>query len=105
MDGRNDLYGNFRHEVYNPILEARPGWRELWDDAAMKYDIGWVLLDEGEPVLEALRADPGWLAAPDGSAPVIDERPGWEGIALLLRNTPENRERMPRLLAIARRRS
>lgn len=102
MDGRNDLYGAFRSDVFDRILFTQAGWRPIWDDAVRRYDVGWVLVDEKEPIVDALRGDPEWLTGPGGAVPVVVERPGEEGIAVLLRNTESNRERLPRLLALAR---
>lgn len=90
MDGRNDLYGAFRDEVYNRILDARPGWRGLWEEAVSKFDVGAVVVDESSGLRQALRSDPAWLpfGGPDG---VTDGEAGSTGVVLLLRNTPDNR--------------
>lgn len=105
MDGRNDLYGLFRREVYNRILLTAPGWEALWEDAVRRYDVGWILLDAGEPLVPALASRGGWIVD-DGGAPfVTDSAPGKEDVVLMLRDTPENRSKRPALEALARGRS
>ena len=65
MDGRNDLYGTFREEVYNRILFAEPGWSEAWDDAVARYDLGWVLVDATDPLASALARSSRWRRISD----------------------------------------
>lgn len=85
MDGRNDLYGAFRNEVYTPILETAPGWREAWERERARYDVGWALLDEASPLARALTTAPGWLP------PLHTDGPPGEGIVLVLADTEANR--------------
>lgn len=92
MDGRNDLYGRFRNEVYNPILRAEPGWRAALRDAVARWDLGWILVDAAEPIASALPGEPGWIS---GSPPRVDGGDG-DGIVLYLRDTEANRERLAR---------
>jgi hypothetical protein len=70
MDGRNDLYGMFRHTVYNPVLRAEPGWEKLWDEAVARFDVRWVLIDSTDPLAERLAGRPDWIrreaGEPDG---------------------------------------
>jgi hypothetical protein len=95
MDGRNDLYGTFRSEVFTPILEARPGWRALWSEAVERRGVRWALLDASAPLAAALRAEPGWI-----EAPTRDGGTGADAIVLFLRDTPEHRERAERAAAL-----
>jgi len=88
MDGRNDLYGTFRDDVYNPILEARPGWRESWRRVVERYDVECVMVDEADGLARHLRSEGGWIAAGDG---VLDGSPGRDGVVTLFRDTPANR--------------
>ena len=83
MDGRNDLYGAFREEVYNRILNAEPGWSEAWDDAVDRYDLGWVLVDATDPLAGELARSPGWRRVPDTEL-TRDPRFGVDGIVLFL---------------------
>jgi hypothetical protein len=103
MDGRNDLYGSFRHEVYNPILGTRPGWRSLWARAIEEYDVRWVLVDESDPLAAALTGDAAWLTAADGAPVVLDGRPGRDGVVLMPRNDPGNRKTLLHALRSAAR--
>ncbi len=96
IDGRNDLYREFTNDVYLPILWTAPGWERRWSDAVARYGIGWVLVDDTDPIASALRSDPEWLPGPPGRGPVVDGESGRDGIALFLRNTPANRERLAR---------
>ncbi len=89
MDGRNDLYGSFRNEVYNPILTTAPGWRSLWRDAVERYGLAWVLLDADAPLSEALRREPGWLPVESSALE--------PGMALFLSDRPEHRAALSRL--------
>jgi len=66
MDGRNDVYGVFREQVYNRILRVEDGWRPLWRDAAERYDVGCVLVDDDAPIARELRTEPGWIERPTG---------------------------------------
>lgn len=92
MDGRNDLYGPFRNDVYNPILRADPGWRGALENAVDRWDLGWILIDAAEPLASALPVEPGWIS---GTPARVDGGPG-DGIVLYLRDTAENRERLAR---------
>jgi len=92
MDGRNDLYGAFRHEVYNPILATRPGWRSLWARAVEEHDVRWVLVDEKDPLVAALAGDAAWLMAADGAPAVLDGEPGRDGVVLMPRDDPGSRQ-------------
>jgi hypothetical protein len=96
MDGRNDLYGAFRNEVYNRILFAQPGWEPLWREVVRRYDVGWVLVDVGDPLAAALSSDPEWLRVPDQGL-AADSESAWQGFALFLAATDGNR----RILASA----
>ncbi len=73
MDGRNDLYGTFRDEVYNRILRAAPGWRPMWRRAVREYDVRFALLDRDAPLATALAVDPGWRSVlpPERATPGI----------------------------------
>jgi len=86
MDGRNDLYRSFRTDVYQPILEGRPGWESLWDDVVRRYRIGWALLDARDPLATHLTQEAEWL-------PISDEM---SGIVLFLPNTSSNRHAVER---------
>lgn len=88
MDGRNDLYGTFRDEVYNPIREARPGWRNAWEEAVARYDVRWLMLDERDPLVGRLAADPTWQRPAGG---VVDGTPGVNGVVTLARRGGEDR--------------
>lgn len=83
MDGRNDLYGTFRAEVYNRILETEPGWSEAWDDAVARYDLGWALVDAEDPLATALARSPRWRRVQDE---VLTDDPRFraDGIVLFL---------------------
>lgn len=83
MDGRNDLYGTFRTSVYQPILEAAPGWERLWREAVRRYGIDCALLDASDPLAAALRGEPGWHAVP---AAAIGGGAGSDGIVLFVRD-------------------
>lgn len=61
MDGRNDVYGTFRDEVYNPLLRAEPGWRERWRAEVERHDVRWALLDADAPLASALAGEVGWM--------------------------------------------
>lgn len=89
MDGRNDLYGTFRDEVYNPILAARPGWRDAWRRAVDEHDVCCVMVDETDGLAGRLAAEGGWIAPAGG---VLDGTPGRDGVISLVRDTPANRE-------------
>ena len=99
MDGRNDLYGAFRDSPYNHVLETRPGWQPVWEDAVRRWDVGFLLLDAGEPLVRALEGERGWLWAPGGRAPVVDRGAAGEEIVLVLRDTPRHRAMLPAVLA------
>jgi hypothetical protein len=71
MDGRNDLYGTFRTEVYDRIRDAAPGWRAQWDDAIARYRLRWVLIDASEPLAAELATDPAWRRAPDDGDGIV----------------------------------
>lgn len=86
MDGRNDLYGDYRTEVYVPLLAAEPGWETIWDRETSRHDVGWVLIDETEPLARALAKRSGWL-----QGPITDGTPGRDGVVLFLRDTDANR--------------
>lgn len=86
MDGRNDLYRSFTHEVYNPILKALPGWRDLWSRAVREHDIRWVLIDAREELAKELSADPAWQLENLGPGGGADD-PG-AGVVLLSRRIP-----------------
>lgn len=89
MDGRNDLYEEFRDGVYNPIRMTAPGWEGMWQDAVIDYDVRWVLLDRDDPLVDALgRAGSGWIG------PFETDGGSGEEIALLLRDTADNRARV-----------
>lgn len=89
MDGRNDLYEEFRDGVYNPIRTTEPGWEGMWRDAVRDHEVGWVLLDRGDPLVDALgRVGAGWIG------PFETDGEGAATIALLVRDTPDNRARV-----------
>lgn len=92
MDGRNDLYGMFRHRVYNPILFAEPGWEARLEDAVSRWDLGWVLVDASDPIAAGLAGRDGWIR---GDPPFPDGGPD-APVALFLRDTGANRERLLR---------
>jgi len=83
MDGRNDLYGTFREEVYNRILFTEPGWSEVWDDAVARYDLGWVLVDATDPLAFELGRSLLWRRVPDREL-TSDSRFSADGIVLFL---------------------
>jgi hypothetical protein len=87
MDGRNDLYGAFRQDVYNRILFAEPGWSETWDDAVTRYELGWVLVDATDPLALELSRSPWWRRVPDAELST-DPRFGTDGIVLFLHADP-----------------
>ena len=89
MDGRNDLYGTFRDDVYNPILGARPGWREAWERTVEEHDVCCVMVDEGEALAGRLAAEGDWIAPAGG---LLDGTPGRDGVVSLFRDTPAHRE-------------
>jgi hypothetical protein len=91
MDGRNDLYGTFRTEVYNRILFTLPGWEQLWREAVRRYDLRWVLLDRSDPLAAALSTDPRWLRVPDERLGVVSG-PASDGFVLFLAATRTHRE-------------
>jgi hypothetical protein len=92
MDGRNDLYGMFRHRVYNPILFAEPGWEKRLDEAVARFDIGWILVDAADPLAVGLAGRAGWIR---GEPPSTDGSPD-APITLFLRDSEANRERLSR---------
>ncbi len=98
MDGRNDLYLEFRDQVYNRLRTAAPGWQNLWRRVVREYDIGWVLLDRKDPLVDRLLEDPGWISRPGGGVLVTDRNPGRE-VALLLKNTERNMAALERLVS------
>jgi len=81
MDGRNDLYLDFRDRVYNPILTTDHGWRQLWEQSIRRYGIRWAMLDETDPLSLQLDRDPVWH-----SAGVLDGNAGTDGVVLWERN-------------------
>jgi hypothetical protein len=83
MDGRNDLYGAFRADVFNRILSTAPGWRDAWDDAVTRYDLGWALVDATDPLAAALALSPRWRRVPDESL-TGDPRFSADGIVLFV---------------------
>jgi hypothetical protein len=91
MDGRNDLYGAFRTEVYNRILLTQPGWEPLWREAVHRYGLGWVLVDATDPLAAALSTDPRWLRVPDEGLVGSSGSPS-DGITLFLARTEANLE-------------
>lgn len=92
MDGRNDLYGMFRHRVYNPILFAEPGWEARFDEVVSRFGLGWVLVDASDPIAAGLAGREGWIR---GDPPFPDGRPE-APITLFLRDNEANRERLSR---------
>ena len=61
LDGRNDLYGDWRHDPYNRILTAGPGWRPSLEELVDRHDVRYILLDEAEPLIPALETDSRWV--------------------------------------------
>ena len=90
MDGRNDLYREFRDSVYNPLLRAAPGWREALAEAVGRWGIEWILIDAAEPLAAALAGEPGWLPGDGRPGWVTDGAPG-ASVVLFLREQPANR--------------
>ena len=62
MDGRNDLYTTFRRDVWLPIHDAAPGFRDRLAEATGRWELGWLLLDADAPLARAVEGEPGWLA-------------------------------------------
>ena len=85
MDGRNDLYGTFRDDVYNRILRTGPGWRAAWREAEKRFDVRCVLIDEDAPLSGALKQDAAWRFPPGVPGGVTDGEAGRGGVVLLLR--------------------
>lgn len=56
IDGQTDFYGEGLTREYEQALTAAPGWQEV----LQKYDVSWVILPPGEPLVSALATDPGW---------------------------------------------
>jgi hypothetical protein len=83
MDGRNDLYGTFREEVYNRILFTEPGWSEAWDDVVARDELGWVLVDATDPLAFELARSLLWRRVPDEEL-TDDPRFSVDGIVLFL---------------------
>jgi hypothetical protein len=65
MDGRNDLYREFRDDVYNRILGTRSGWRGALRQAVREHDVCCALLDAADPLGPALEREPGWRRVRD----------------------------------------
>lgn len=91
IDGRNDLYGSFRLDVYNRILATAPGWEEPWTKLVDRLGIGWVLIDSSDPLAAALDAERGWKRVPPERMAYGTSVAGG-GFALYLADTPANRQ-------------
>jgi len=68
MDGRNDLYGAFRTDVYDAILETRPGWESKWEDLVERYRLRWALVDASDPLAAELSKRRHWRRVDQGSS-------------------------------------
>lgn len=69
-DGRSDLYGSDFLRDYVRIVEARPGWQELWN----RYGFTHALVPRDASLVAALAAA-GWRRLRDDSVAVLLEAP------------------------------
>ena len=73
VDGRADVYGDDFLNFYLEAFEARSGWREPLD----AFDVRYVLMERGSPLLTLLAASGEWRQAyGDGVAQVFVRRDG-----------------------------
>jgi hypothetical protein len=73
IDGRSDFYGPAIGNDYLRLMEARPGWPNLF----RKYEFGVALLPRDWPLAELLGKDPAWrLIREDGLGVLYERREG-----------------------------
>jgi hypothetical protein len=73
IDGRSDFYGPAVGNDYLRLMEARPGWENLF----RKYEIGAALLPRDWPLTELLGKHPAWRRIREDGLAVLYER--WDG--------------------------
>jgi hypothetical protein len=72
IDGRSDFYGPAIGNEYLRLMEARPGWENLF----RKYEIAVALLPRNWPLAELLGKDPAWRKVREDGVGVLYERRG-----------------------------
>ena len=72
IDGRSDFYGPAIGNDYLRLMEARPGWANLF----RKYEIGVALVPRDWPLAELLGKDPAWRRIREDGLGVLYERRG-----------------------------
>jgi hypothetical protein len=76
IDGRSDFYGPGIGNDYVRLMEARPGWANLF----RKYEFGVALLPRDWPLAGLLGKDPAWrLIREDGLGVLYERRGGNSG--------------------------
>jgi hypothetical protein len=72
MDGRAQIYTGDYVTSYVMFELARPGWKDYVSRARCDY----ALLQEGKPIVEALRAEARWTTVAEADGGVLLGRPG-----------------------------
>jgi hypothetical protein len=83
IDGRSDFYGPAIGNDYVRLMEARPGWANLF----RKYEIEVALVPREWPLAELLGKDPAWRRIREDGLGVLYERR--RGNASITRRSPQ----------------
>lgn len=56
IDGQTDFYGEALTREYTQVMRLEDGWETI----LQKYDVSWVIVQSGQPLVQALRDKMGW---------------------------------------------
>ena len=68
IDGQTDFYGEALSKEYSQVTRLEEGWQ----DTLKKYNVTWVIIQSGHPLITALQDDLGWeVVYYDNTATII----------------------------------
>ncbi len=68
IDGQTDFYGEALAREYEQVITAREGWEAV----LLKYDVSWVIVRRGQPLVQALQDKLGWVVVyRDGTSAIL----------------------------------
>ena len=68
IDGQTDFYGEGLSREYSQVTRLESGWQDILD----KYDVSWVIIQSGHPLIQALENELSWeIVYQDNTATII----------------------------------
>jgi hypothetical protein len=71
IDGQTDFYGEMLAREYTRVMSLDEGWQSV----LTKYDVSWVIVQSGQPLVKTLEDEGGWLMVYQDDTATILRRP------------------------------